>query len=140
MLFIKLYLIVALVVTYMNMEYHNNRFFKSFGILSFAAWKGHTVIVELLILKQSWKLSKLYLCCIIQYKILNIKWSGACQKRWGTPKKSSNNGKNIEQCHTYMPIVFILASCRSYMSEICNILRSAGLLTIINIWNISYNK
>ena len=38
---------------YMSVEYHKNRFFKSFGILSFAAWKGHTVIVELLILKQS---------------------------------------------------------------------------------------
>ena len=32
-----------------------------------------------------------------------------------------------------IPIVFILASCWSYRSEICNIIRSTGLLTVLNV-------
>ena len=32
-----------------------------------------------------------------------------------------------------VPIVLILASCWSYRSEICNILRSVGLLTVLNV-------
>ena len=32
-----------------------------------------------------------------------------------------------------VPIVLVLASCWSYRSEICNILRSTGLLTVLNV-------